>query len=185
MVYLASMSKNSRFVGLVVALLGFTVALSGCNDYSSPQGVIGAAVSSLKKEKVKAFKRTLRGEALKQYGNLIGMAELLKILQEHEFSIGKVTLLEERLNRIEDPVFRLFSVELISQAKQGVGQQVRAPFSVATVECDVNVTYTGFESGIHQNCYMTPSGTVCVPGPGYSGAIQRREMQRCYITELR
>ena len=179
------MSKNSRFIGLAVALLGVSVAVSGCNDYSSPQGVIGSAVTSLKKEKVKAFKRTLRGEALKQYGNLLGMAELLKILQEHEFSIGKVTLLEERLNRFKDPEFRLFSVELVSKAKDGALQQGSGPFNTAMVECDVDVTYTGFESGIHENCYMTPSGTVCVPRSGYSGPIQRREMQRCFITELR
>jgi hypothetical protein len=137
-------SKFQRLSLAVVAVFG--LGLAGCSDYSSPQGVLGTALGALKKENVKAFKRTLTGAAAEKFGNLQGMAALSSEIQGLELSYGPMTIVESRQDRFGRDTFRLYSVRLLARdlATQASGLRdgevstgTFRTFKDATVACEI------------------------------------------------
>jgi len=98
------MKKISSFVLACLACMG----LSACNDYSSPQAVVGSAYAALSKNDLKSFRKTLQGEALEQFGNAEGMA-LLQNEFQGEPTLGKTTFVSERDGTYGD--YQTYNVE--------------------------------------------------------------------------
>ena len=64
--------KTVSMLGVLIGLVGLT----GCNTFSTPNGVLEIAASALQENNLEKFKETLTGDALNQYGNLNGMERL-------------------------------------------------------------------------------------------------------------
>jgi hypothetical protein len=111
-------------------------ALTGCSDFTSPQGVIGTAYTALTKENPKLFKKTLTGEAKARYGSLEGMVELRKLLDGRRALTGKVELVKtDRDGRGWDHV-RYYTVDVLGSRGAGDATKVLT----ADVECQVRYT---------------------------------------------
>jgi hypothetical protein len=101
---------------LVLVCAAALTGLTGCNDYTTPQGIVGTAYKALSKDNVKTFKRTLTGDALARYGNLAGMVDLQKRFAGRELKAGETVLTAtEKDSRGWDKV-RRYSVEVMSRA---------------------------------------------------------------------
>lgn len=183
--------KSSRLSGVrglaLVAVLGFGLTLSACSDYTSPQGVLGTAFSALKKEKVKAFKRTLTGAAEEQYGTLVGMGALAAEIQGLELSVGSVTMTKSVQDFRGRDIYQAYAVKVLAreQAAQtsvnGSGDEVSTgtyrTFKDATVECRISYV-------------RVSNDPFCdVPGPIYrcAGTYPRSYVEKqvtCLISSL-
>ena len=171
-----------RWVSMGVAAV-LSMALAGCSDFGSPQGVLGTAFSALKKEKVKTFKRTLTGEALEKYGNLVGMGELAAEIQGQDLSLGTIVLKSVEKNARGHDVRRVYSVEVLS--RDLTGQSLKTGtfrrFKDATVEC--KISYVRQWNGDWANC------DVVGPRPGfcsrpYPGQFTTEQVVDCRIASL-
>jgi hypothetical protein len=166
--------NKTTVLGAALALL--SVGLTGCNDLSTPEGVLYRSWNALKKEKVRAFKRTIRGNAADQYGNLVGMGLLLGEIRDLEFQVGESALVRTEQDRRGRDQLRVFEVEILARSRVGsdaalpeVGTGTFMPFKTAEVECDIDYVVTS-----------TMNPTPLPPFPPVE-----RELTRCWITELR
>ena len=136
------MASSFRGLSLAVGAV-FALAFAGCSDYTSPAGVLGTAFSALQKEKVKAFKRTLTGEAAEQYGNLVGMGDLAAEIRGLDLTVGTVT----KTNAVTDfrgrEIFQEYDVKVLARDKvtQVASDEVSTGtfrlFKNAKVECRI------------------------------------------------
>ena len=128
---------------------------AGCNDVSTPEGVLGTAWNRLEKEKVRAFKRTLRGSAREQYGNLVAMGELLQEIRPLELSVGDVVLTETKKDQWQRDVRKNYEVQVLARQRPSDGVDPTedvgadrntgtfAPFKTATVKCFLTYESSG------------------------------------------
>ena len=168
----------------LASTLVLCLSLTACNDLSSPEGVLGTAFRALQKEKVKTFKRTLRGDALEQYGSIVGMAEIINELQPLDVKLGETQLVRTELDGAKFPTLRVFEVELLARQKSSQSADY-SPFRTVAIECDVSYHYEfnpNWDYG--SGCYQAPGGTFCRDYPRSPYPPIRREAQRCYITNV-
>jgi hypothetical protein len=111
------MLNRFKKLGWVASLVVLLVGVMECTDFTSPEGLFKITVSSLKAEKVKTFRKTLRSEALEQYGTLAGMGALRKELELLDLKIGPVTKVREDHDTHGEPQFRGFELEVLSREK--------------------------------------------------------------------
>jgi hypothetical protein len=127
--------KKAIVLGAVLALFG----LSACNDFSSPQGVVGTAYHALKTNNPELFNKTLKGDALLNYGNLNGMAKLQDELKGLDVMAGNTVLVST------DPVghsnwmvkARHYTVDVMGKKAGDVSAQF-ARVLTANVDCEVS-----------------------------------------------
>jgi hypothetical protein len=120
------------FLVLVLSLITFS--LSGCNDLSSPKGVIGSAYQALKVNKLKTFKETLIGAALEQYGNPEGMLSLQSAIADKDLISGAETLTHFEKDFWGRTVEENYTVQILSK-KTGDNMDAWGPFWVAKILC--------------------------------------------------
>ena len=105
----------NRRLALLVCVVAAT-GLTGCNDYTTPQGIVGTAYNALKNDKVKTLKRSLTGDALARYGNTAGMVELQKRFAGRELRAGATVLVGVERNARGWDKSRFYAVDVMSRA---------------------------------------------------------------------
>jgi hypothetical protein len=71
----------------LLLLICVSVALSACQDFSSPDEVIGSAYSQLNEDNLKGFQQDLSGSALTTYGTAHAMTSLRAKLDAQQFTL--------------------------------------------------------------------------------------------------
>lgn len=123
------MKKN---LVIVLSALVAAFALAGCNDLSTPEAALGSAFKAIKKNKLGAFKATLSGDALAQYGNAEGLKALATQLSGLKVSLGnKQYLWNRRVSHRHDRYS--YSLDILVKAE---GQATESRFKTAFVVCD-------------------------------------------------
>ena len=89
-----SLSRKAALCAFVIAVTGIA---SGCKDRTSPEGTVVAAEVAISKGDLKAFRATLMGQALEQFGNADGMSKIAKVLENQPLAFGKLV----HLNTVE------------------------------------------------------------------------------------
>lgn len=173
----------------LVAVAVSTLALTGCKDFSSPGGVVKTAYQALGKNDTVAFPKTLRDQALKEYGDLAGMIDLQKRLGGLSLRVGNESLVSSEKDSLGRDKKRTFEVKVLGRPTENKD----APYVeslAATVVCDVRYHWVDrgpYYPGPGFGCSPYASPWACYPGtpvtiyPGNSG---QQESQYCLISEI-
>ena len=105
------MNRRTALLACLVAATGLT----GCNDTTTPQGIVGTAYNALKNDKVKTLKRALMGDALARYGNTAGMVDLQRRFAR-ELRAGETALVAVEKDGRGWDKSRSYAVDVMSRA---------------------------------------------------------------------
>lgn len=179
------MTKSQGVLFLAVLAFG----LSACNDYSTPKGVLGTAYKALKENKLKTFRKTLDGSALKEYGDELGMAKLQELIQSKELMPGNETLMQSEVDFYGRLVKQVFNVPVLAR-NEGESSSPFEPFWTSQIHCESRYYYNarpGWRRTPGDPFYPFPGDPICsVPGPnppGYCDGYYTR-VTHCRILEL-
>ncbi len=178
------MVNKLKNLGWLFVLALVSVGATGCRDFTSPQGVVRTAVSAVRSEKLKTFRKTLKGEALDQYGSLAGMGSLQKELAPLDLKFGTVEMVrEDRDASSQLPVARVFALEVLAREKQE-SRKSAVPYELfkkLQVECSVSHVWVRPGPDFDGNCGTFPRPGFCQPAPQPS---YREERQVCAISRV-
>ncbi|MCC7440508.1 MAG: hypothetical protein IT285_02680 [Bdellovibrionales bacterium] len=190
------MKAFQRSIALFAALTA-SVALTGCDSISSPQGVVQSAYKALMKNDVKKFPKFLSGEAKQEYGHLEGMIALQRVLLAYDtHQVGETTLLETVTGANGRPTLRKYSVQVV--AKNDV-ETAFSPVMLAKVDCQIrySMEHVGGTCGLaapaHHGSHGGGGGGPVYSGPyhpGYGagychpGHATLRQDVYCSITDI-
>ena len=127
------MHKKMVFLGIGMMAFG----IMGCNDYSSPKGVVGTAYKALKENNSKTFYKTLAGSALEEFGNEKGMSELQAALSGLELDLGEEQMTSEEKDFFGRPVLRNYAMPILAHPS---GEDFKNLW-MAEIRCELSYQY--------------------------------------------
>ena len=156
------------------------VAVSACQDFSSPKGVLGTAATALQKNNIDDFRKTLTPNGVEKYGDEASFLSIQSKLKPYK----KLNVASQKVVRAErgdqglghhGDVLREYSVDV--QA----GRNTLVVFN-ADVVCTVS-WYEYDNPGTPDQCHSLPNGgQSCTPGtpPSHSEG----EAEHCLIDQV-
>lgn len=105
------LSKKSRLI--FCCLIGF--GFLGCNQYNTPEGVLGTAYQALQEDDLKLFNSTLRDEALQNHGNEESLCHFQRLLLGKDAKIGEAKLIKTVLNPCKKPKRKEYSISILGK----------------------------------------------------------------------
>ncbi|MEK6704884.1 MAG: hypothetical protein AABZ06_03775 [Bdellovibrionota bacterium] len=145
------------------------IMFAGCNEYSSPGGIIKTSFLAVKKSNLEIFRSTLTGDALKKFGNQEGLEYFRK--QFDGIVSFELFFIKDAFKEViisEDEVLRFYGVDISDET----GLEA---FWNVTVECKVRLV------PIRDPNYICRPPEVCHK-PG--GISQRKEITLCHISDI-
>ena len=106
--------------------------VSGCEDRSTPQGILSMAYSSLEKGDATQFRSLLDGRAKQEFSNIARVQELKQKLSSCKFGFGEPVQTGAKpvpRNDGEEWIDRAFEIDIIEQG------ETNTPFITAKVSC--------------------------------------------------
>ncbi len=168
--------KKASFLIMIAAL-----GLSGCVNRGTPKSILESAASAVTKNNLKKFKQTLTGNALSQYGNDVGIAQVREKLsgfKNLEASSQSLIRKEEgdQGYGFHGDVLRVYEVNVTGNVRSS---DIAGKVLTATVECKIQVVPSAPDSGV---CHSLPNGGEVCTAPIPSGRFD--ETQSCLISEV-
>lgn len=129
--------NKSLFLRLSPVLLLLAPGLSGCRDYSSPQGALATAFSAIRSDRLPSFRKTLREDALMRYGTPEGLRRLRAITEDAKLVLSRPELIRQVRNGLGMDTERVYSVDVLDTRST----LVLVPLLAATVDCHIDYLY--------------------------------------------
>jgi hypothetical protein len=159
-----------RKISILLAAVFMMAGLSACNDFSSPEGVVGTAYKAVKKNDLKLLRKTLDPSIRDQLGTKEGMASLKANLERAD-----VTILDN---------------QIVGGSSLGDDDQIvnyRLVTAALTIGVTCSVTWQDLPCNVDPRMggpNPVYNGNIIPSRMCYSDANQKVEVRDCRITSV-